>query len=145
MTDSPLDLIAFKFFKLFAQYESSLKERGFYRVSGKGGIIVDWDRFACDRIGSDFLAQMGDQAEAATFILNAPPQKQAVDANGHIVWQEVANDDQSVQALFGHLSRMRNNLFHGAKFNGTWFDPQRSHDLLVRGVQILEFYRARLP
>ena len=35
---------------------------------------------------------------------------------------------------------MRNNLYHGAKFNGTWFDPQRSERLLGHGLVVLEHY-----
>lgn len=135
-----LDELAFRFFKLFAQYESSLKERGFFRANRNGAVVVDWDRFANEAVGSTFREDLGRNDTAAEFILESPPMKQAVD-NGKIVWAEVANDEKSVQALFGHICRMRNNLFHGAKFNGTWFDPERSNALLENGLVILEHYR----
>lgn len=52
--EEKLDKLAFRFFKLFAQYESSLKERGFFFVNSRGRIFVDWSRFAKEVIGQDF-------------------------------------------------------------------------------------------
>jgi hypothetical protein len=45
----PLDSLAFQFFKLFAQYKSTLKERRFFRVNGNR-TQVDWNRFAVEYI-----------------------------------------------------------------------------------------------
>ena len=135
-----LDRLAFRFFKLFAQYESTLKERDYFRVQN-GRIAVDWGRFANEAIGPGFLDALGEKREAAQFILDAPPKRQAVNDQNKIIWAEVRNDDKSVQALFGHINRMRNNLYHGAKFNGSWFDPDRSKALLEKGLVILEHYR----
>lgn len=139
-----LDRLAFQFFKLFAQYESTLKERGYFSLGRGGAINVDWDRFANEVVGPNFMEELGEKGEAAAFILEYPPMKQVAGDNGQIIWQQVSNDDHSVQALFAHICRMRNNLFHGAKFNGTWFDPERSSALLQRGLLILEHYRGRL-
>ena len=102
---------------------------------------MDWDRFANEVVGSSFLEGLGKKREAAEFIFDAPPKKQTVNDQNKIIWAEVKNDDRSVQALFGHISRMRNNLFHGAKFNGTWFDPDRSKALLEKGLVVLEHYQ----
>lgn len=143
MIERHLDMLAFRFFKLFAQYESSLKEQRFFQV--KNGIIkVDWNKFANERIGKDFLQQLGENQEAANFILTSPPMKQKVNDDGEIIWDEVDNSNKSVQDLFGHICRMRNNLFHGAKFNQTWFDPDRSRSLLSSGLVILEHFADRV-
>lgn len=138
-----LDQLAFKFFKLFAQYESSLKERGFFRADGSGNVNVDWDRFANEVVGKDFKSKLGHLRAASDYILNEPPMKQVVEQS-KIVWADVPNTDQSVQALFGHICRIRNNLFHGAKFNASWFDPERSNTLLRHGLDLLEHYRAKV-
>ena len=139
--EEKLDSLAFKFFKLFAQYESSLKSENYFQTNGSGKILVDWDRFANERIGSGYLDELGDKAEAAHYILEQPPKKQVVGSGGQIEWQEVPNTEKSVQILFGHISRIRNNLYHGAKFNGTWFDPERSYELLKYGLVILEHFK----
>lgn len=138
-----LDRLAFSFFKLFARYESSLKEQGYFQPRN-GKILVDWDRFANEVIGTNFIEELGDNAAHAHFILEQPPKRQVVDDAGQIIWQDVPNQDKSVQALFGHISRVRNNLYHGAKFNGTWFDPQRSKALLSASLEILEHYKSRI-
>ena len=62
---------------------------------------------------------------------------------GRVVWVDVPATDKSVQILFGHISRVRNNLFHGAKFNGTWFDPTRSETLLTNSLSVLERFRQK--
>lgn len=134
-----LDQLAFRFFRLFARFEATLKERGFYRVEN-GRIVVDWDRFATEVVGKQFLAELGDKAEAAIYVLSEPPKRQGPNTEGKIVWIDVSADDKSAQALVGHIRRMRNNLYHGGKFNGTWFDPERSELLLAHGLTILEHY-----
>lgn len=137
-----LDQLAFEFFKLFAQYESTLKERGFFREDRSGNILVDWDRFANEVIGRNFKTDLGVDTPAADYILDQPPKRQVV-KEGRIVWAEVPSTDKSVQILFSHICRVRNNLFHGAKFNGTWFSPERSEALLKHSLTVLEHYRGR--
>lgn len=132
-----LDDLAFQFFKLFAQYESTMKERGIFRRGRRGEVRVDWDRFANEVIGPNFRNDLGD---AADYILQHPPMRQSVNEDGQIIWVEVPNNDQSSQALIAHIRRIRNNLYHGAKFNGTWFDPDRSNKLLRDGLKILGHY-----
>lgn len=138
-----LDQLSFRFFKLFARYESSLKERDFF-TSNRGKLIVDWDRFANEVIGPDFLENLGDNRHAAEYILENPPKKQTVNDQGKIIWSEVPNNEKCVQILFAHISRVRNNLYHGAKFNGTWFDPERSQELLTKGLIVLESFKQQL-
>ena len=140
MTDQ-LDILAFRFFKLFAQYESKLKMRGYFREGRNKTIIVDWDRFADKVIAPNFLKAIAEDVAAARFILENPPMKQVINDQRRVVWKKVPNDDQSAQALVRHICRIRNNLFHGAKFNDTWFDPARSKDLLDNGLRVLEHYK----
>ncbi len=137
-----LDLLAFRFFKLFAQYEFTLKENGFFHADRSGNVIVDWDSIANKVIGKSFKDDLGDLASAAESLLDQPPKRQMVEG-GRVVWVDVPATDKSVQILFGHISRVRNNLFHGAKFNGTWFDPTRSETLLTNSLSVLERFRQK--
>lgn len=141
--DQQLDLLAFEFFKLFARYESSLKEEGFFAVN-RGKVIVDWDRYANEVIGNNFLADLGEVKVAAEYILKLPPKKQSVNELNEIIWVDVPNNERSVQILFAHISRVRNNLYHGAKFNGTWFDPVRSKLLLSNSLAVLNHFKSGL-
>lgn len=143
MQNLALDQLACKFFKLFAQYESSLKERGCFRTASQNQPEADWDKFANEKIGSDFLQKLGSKSELAMYILENPPMRQVVE-NGQIVWREVSNNEKSVQALFGHIRRIRNNLHHGAKFNGTWFAPERSQKLIFNALEILIHFKGTI-
>lgn len=135
-----LDELAFHFFKLFAQYEFYLKDKGYFEETKNGRFVVNWDRFVNERIGKTFMENLGDKSGSAEYILTEPPMQQIVQ-NGNIIWDEVNNKERSIQILFGHISRIRNNLFHGAKFHGTWFDEQRSEKLLKHGLIILQHYK----
>ncbi len=139
ITNAELDDLAFKFFKLFAQYEYFLKKEGFF-IPIRNKIIVDWDSFANNVVGKKFMELLGEDSISAEYILKNPPKAQVVE-NGVVVWKEVNNNEANIQALFGHIGRVRNNLFHGGKFNGTWFDPARSSLLLKHSLTVLERFR----
>ncbi|PKG73079.1 hypothetical protein CXF86_19585 [Shewanella sp. GutCb] len=142
--DKQLDLLAFKFFKLFAKYESTLKEQGYFEVRGRDQINVQWDRFANQIIGRGFLEELGEHRGCAEYILQNPPKQQAVNEEGKIIWKDVPNNESNIQILFGHICRVRNNLYHGAKFNGTWFDPERSLLLLENSLIVLKIFEHHL-
>lgn len=144
MSTNNLDHTAFSLFKIFAQYESSLKEHGYFQSVNGQKIIVDWDRFVNEKIGQNFLELLEDNEQSAIYILENPPKKQIVNEDNEIVWQDVSNHERSIQALFGHISRVRNNLFHGAKFNGTWFDPERSELLMEHSLIILRHFKSKV-
>lgn len=143
MSNLELDELACKFFKLFAQYESSLKEQGYFRTDRLNQPEADWDRFVNEKIGTDFLQKLEKKSALAEYILEYPPMKQVVN-EGKIIWQEVSNSERSVQTLFGHIRRIRNNLHHGAKFNDTWFAPERSQKLISNALEILIHFKSTI-
>jgi hypothetical protein len=135
--NSDLDRLAFRFFKLFAQYEYALKAMGYGSAGKKGQAEPTWDRFA-NEIGIRIMAVNEEPvATARQYILEQPPKRQ-IWVGGAVEWEVVGNSDKSVQALFGHLRRVRNNLYHGGKFNGRWIDPDRSRELIGNSLLILE-------
>lgn len=132
----PLDKLAFEFFKLFAQFEYALKAMGFARAGRSGQVEPEWDRFA-NQVGK-LVFSSDDKLVAASidYILKQPPKRQVLNASG-LDWEEVSNTERSPQILFAHIGRVRNNLFHGGKFNGRWLDPDRSRILLTHSLTIL--------
>jgi hypothetical protein len=131
-----LDQIAFRFFKLFAQYEYALKAMGFGSAGSNGQAEPAWDQFA-NEVGIKIMTVTDEPVAAARcYILEQPPKRQ-VWVGGAAAWEPVANNDKSVQTLFGHIRRVRNNLYHGGKFNGRWIDPDRSRELIDKSILIL--------
>lgn len=55
--------------------------------------------------------------QAIEYILKEPPKKQFI-VNGSIEWRDIAPQSNSnAEILFQYIRRVRNNLFHGGKFN----------------------------
>lgn len=147
---NPLDKLAFDFFKLFARYEFALKDIGYITPGRNNEPNPAWDYFANEIGKALFATDQESVLDSIEYILTSPPKRQVV-IEGIAQWQVVSNDDRSPQALFAHIRRIRNNLFHGAKFNGTWFDPQRSekliayaHTILMHCVELNEEIRIRI-
>ncbi len=57
---------------------------------------------------------------------------------GNITWSDSAPTQvNDTDLLLLYVRRVRNNLFHGGKFNGNWFAPQRSEELLKSSIIVL--------
>jgi hypothetical protein len=133
--DEALHNLAFEFFRVFARAEYALKASGFNR--GEGPAEADWTRFA--KAIEHFIANppSDDTVRAIDFLLAEPPRKQFI-VNGRIEWREVVpGTDSKSDKLFQYVRRIRNNLFHGGKFNGHWFAPERSERLMMAGLVVL--------
>jgi hypothetical protein len=137
-----LDQLAFRFFKLFAQYEYALKEMKFYKIRYNCSVEPDWDAFT-NAIGRLVFDDQDDQIKTAIdYLLEHPPKRQVI-KDGQLHWNDVSNVDKSPQALFAHIKRCRNNLYHGGKFNGRWLEPDRSRELISNSLTVLESLRCK--
>lgn len=136
MTHHPhLDQLAGKLFNVFSRTEYALKAAGYN--NGDGEAVANWRNFAL--AVENLIANPTTQElqEAIGFFFNAPPKKQVI-VGGVIQW-EVSEPGTNSQAdkLLIYVRRVRNNLFHGGKFNGHWFAPERSEPLLRHSLTIL--------
>ena len=135
--DSKLHKLAGEFFRLFSRFEYALKVTKYLKSTKDAE--PDWTKFAI-QIHNTF-EQLTDSdldlMNAVNFILNAPPKKQ-VNNNGQVDWKTSSPDSENqTDLLLKYVRRIRNNLFHGGKFNGRWFEPQRSGPLINAGIKIL--------
>ncbi len=130
-----LDRLATEFFSTFSRFEYSLKASGFN--NGDGPAEANWSLFA--KAMEHFVSEPPNPevAEAIASILSNPPKKQFV-TGGKMEWREIKPTSNSqADALFQYIRRIRNNLFHGGKFNGHWFEPERSELLLRASLTVL--------
>jgi hypothetical protein len=132
-----LDQLAFQFFREFSRCEYCLKAIGLLEPNRRDP-TADWGAFAKE------VSKVIDEPEsektkaAIAYFLEHPPKKQILE-NGFLNWSNTLPDHKSKAELVLRLiCRTRNNLFHGGKFNGHWFAPQRSEELLVNALVILE-------
>ena len=134
--DNELDQLAFEFFKIFAQYEYALKRTGYTRFRN-GKIFLDWDRYAREKgqLVWELRHKNQNLLNAIEYLLKEPPKKQIL-IEGKLCWKD-ASRGKTVDDLFAHVRRVRNNLFHGGKFGGEWLAPDRSRELINNSLIIL--------
>jgi hypothetical protein len=141
MNDQDLEQRAAEFFREFARYEYCLKAAGLLKTDNNGQpkAEANWRRYANEAEIRDLFEarQEGLFTDAVNFYLNAPPRKQVIKA-GVLDWDPVLPDHvHEADLVLQLICRTRNNLFHGGKFNGHWFAPQRSLELISYGLTIL--------
>jgi hypothetical protein len=135
MSRIELDRLAGEMFQTFSRFEYALKAARFH--NGDGDATPNWTAFA-QSVPNVFDDPQDDRvSEAVAYILAHPPKKQVVE-EGVLEWKDVApaTNLKSDKVLI-YVRRVRNNLFHGGKFNGHWFEPQRSKELLEHSLVIL--------
>jgi len=133
------------FFHLFFMFEYALKANNFTkrdRHRNKVIVGVDWRDFAQNN--PDLLNNELEQNERVTpsieYLLANPPKVQAMDDNGRMEWvdNEIREGTSAEVELCIHICQVRNNLFHGGKFNGYVFDtPERSRTLIHHCTRVL--------
>lgn len=136
MEISPIDSLSYKFFQEFARYEYCLKATGIRPL--KKNAEADWDEYA-KQVKHVFDAPTPIEfREAIEYFLEHPPKKQIV-RDGILAWDETPLQEKNIAIkIFILIRRLRNNLFHGGKFNGEWFEPERSEALMRHALIILE-------
>ncbi len=133
--ESDLEQLATNMFRTFARFEYSLKAAGFHR--GNGAAEPDWRAFAVSVSGLFDDPRTAEFSTAVGYILAHPPKKQII-ADGVLSWGDAApNTNLQSDLVLQYIRRVRNNLFHGGKFNGQWFQPERSECLLKHSLVIL--------
>jgi hypothetical protein len=140
-TDPQLDQLAAKFFREFSRMEYALKATHYLNARDTRNAKADWEKFGKNI--NDSLMNSGDETVkvAVEYMLNSPPKKQVV-KGGNLDWD---NTPPTASTEGGKVllcvCRVRNNLFHGGKFNGKWFAPERSGILIEHSLTILRACR----
>lgn len=134
--DQGMDDLASDLFRTFAQFEYCLKVTG-YCVAGRGDAAnPDWTRFALEL--PPLSGEAGEDVVAAISYMQRRPPKKQVYIDEVLQWRDVAPQAENENDLiFLYVRRVRNNLFHGGKFNGRFFGPERSRELLEHAITIL--------
>lgn len=133
--DRELNRLADALFTTFARFEYALKAAGYHK--GDGRAESNWRAFA-ERIPALFDdPQDASLREAVDYILTHPPKRQVI-IGGNLAWSDnPPQTDLRSDLVLLYVRRVRNNLFHGGKFNGRWFEPDRSDLLLRHSLTIL--------
>lgn len=133
--NSSKDLV-FKFFITFARFECSLKNsKEFAKMQGNK-CIPDWDGFVKTLTEFDSNATP-ELKNACAYILDNPPKKQYI-FNNALKWKDCKIDcGTEIQKLNQYIRRIRNNLFHGGKFNNENIPEISRNSILMTSVLVI--------
>jgi len=119
-----------EFFLTFSRFEYALKSAGFYNGSEQR-IEPSWDKFA-GSIRYIFDPKANEELlTAVDYLVSHPPKKQVLDA-GIMAFKSRTNLERQniVFRLKINICDIRNNLFHGGKFDGD-LEPEISRNYIL--------------
>lgn len=124
--------LVLEFFLKLSRLEYALKLSGYF-TGNENKAKPDWDRFA-NEISNQFNSASTVELETAcTYYLALPPYKQVV-THGNLDWNRAMPEHGSdISKLLVLVRRVRNNLFHGGKYN-----PQEESET-ERNTLLLQF------
>ena len=131
-----------EFFITFSRFECALKESGFATGNGQH-VNPNWDSFT-QNISTSFENSEKNVTvkNAIEYLSNNPPRIQNLE-NGLLSWRGriFQNNDPTINKLSLSIRDIRNNLFHGGKFNGNYEeDVSRNFILLKHSIVILNHW-----
>jgi hypothetical protein len=138
ITVEGLNLIT-EFFIIFSRFEYALKKSNFANYNNNGPVLANWDGFVTS-IAPSFNYEKNDELkDAVKYLMQYPPRMQVID-NGQLSWRErvFQTNVPSINKLCLSIRDIRNNLFHGGKFNGRYErDVSRNYLLLKSSITVL--------
>ena len=136
----------FEFFTTFSKMECALKEAG-YLMKKDGEATANWDTFANSVDPAILQHQDPDLQSAYRLLKESPPWKQ-VAKKGRVLFEDTpfASPTETFRYYTDVLRRLRNNLFHGGKFNKSLGNnPSRNRQLVSAGLRVLEIAAVANP
>lgn len=123
--------LALEFFLVFSRVEFALKAAG-YAYQSRDGAKPAWDRFARE-LKDTFNPDINAELETAyAYYIGLPPQKQ-VFKDGVLGWENsIPTNHSPIETLMIYIRRVRNNLFHGGKFNPQNYDETERNEYLLK-------------
>ncbi len=127
------------FFISFSRFECALKTSIEFANGNDRRVEANWDKFV-GSISQNFNVNKNGELKAAVeYILKNPPKIQALNTN-QLIWNDrvFAQPTADIKKLCQHIRDIRNNLFHGGKFNGNYEpDVSRNYILIKSAIIIL--------
>jgi len=124
---------------MFSRFEYALKRNKYCKKSRHGNAEPDWHKFAQEH-DKLFNEEKCPQLKAAVqYLSEKPPKRQVVNNDGQLDWKDrELNSKLLLENLICSVKGVRNNLFHGGKFeSGSVDEPGRNTMLLESCITVL--------
>jgi hypothetical protein len=130
-----------EFFISFARFECALKEGGFTN-GGANRVVPNWGRFVSNIRSKYYLSKSQQINDAVNYITGKPPKIQIL-IGGSLTRRNriFSSGDDEITKLKLSICDIRNNLFHGGKFQGIYEeDVSRNYMPLKHSITILNYW-----
>jgi hypothetical protein len=133
-----------RFFIVFSRFECALKASYATTCNNNNNNIVHacWDAFLASMTNYDSVKKTESINNAIDYLTKYPPKIQTLQDH-QLGWKEKPFDSNHtlIENLSWSIRRIRNNLFHGGKFNSNYENGvSRNHILLENAIVILEHW-----
>jgi hypothetical protein len=130
------NLIA-EFFIAFSRFECALKASGFVNVSNEK-VNANWDTFIGSICNTFEKGTSQELKNGVVYLLANPPRIQIIE-NNQLDWRERAFDPgmPEINRICLSIRDVRNNLFHGGKFNGKYQEDVSRNFILMKSSIIV--------
>jgi len=127
-----------EFFLTFSRFEYALKATGYYKrrpvkPPDWPKAEPDWDRFAAS-LRKIFNSTAKDGLlQACAFFNDSPPNQQVLNSHG-VAWETPVhpNNESEIEFLLRMVRCVRNNLFHGGKYNNDVHESKHRTEAFLR-------------
>lgn len=126
-----------EFFLSFGRFEYALKATGYFvrRPENQERLPAaepDWDRFAVSLRDKFDASRTEELARACRCLSESPPNRQVI-VNDAPAWETPARGTQSeIEFVLRMVRTVRNNLFHGGKYNIELHESTERTELLLQ-------------
>jgi len=131
--------LVLEFFVTFSRVECALKSSIKFAQISRKKVEPNWDKFISS-ISERFDKTANEKLKSAVdFLLQEPPKVQTI-REDNLVWidREFSQGVPELHKISFHIRDIRNNLFHGGKFNGNYQpDISRNYRLIKSALIII--------
>ena len=126
--------LVFEFFMVFSRFEYALKAARWANAGNNNTAEPDWNEVITKLEGEESAKSKDWEcvSDKAGILLTKPPKKQMLKGR-RLYWREAGSSGSRSRKLIEAAKRVRNNLFHGAKFEFT----ERDRCLVTAAREVL--------
>ena len=132
-------MLVFEFFIAFSRFECALLNTIEFATRHNNKTVPNWDKFISTIKDSFNQNRTNELNKAIEYIITNPPKIHQLE-NDQLVWlpRNINHNTPLITQLSLHIRTIRNNLFHGGKFNGVYEpDVSRNYRLIRSSLIIL--------
>lgn len=136
-------MLLLEFFLVFSRFEYALKASGLFKRRTPDPPRLskaepDWDTFAIDLRDTFAPNETEELREACRYLQESPPNQQVI-IGDDVAWKTSVHpvQEREIEFLLRMVRCVRNNLFHGGKYNIAIHEDRQRTEILLRSSLVI--------